>query len=106
MNWTDNAKYDDLRSVIDPGDVAGHKNAYINALQHWVLKDVLGTSRGKYVLDLGCGKGRFRDLFKQAEVCVGVDSCREMNPDVVTDVTDLSMFEDRIFDVVLSVILG
>ena len=53
----------DLRLVIDPADTKGHKNRYINVLQHITLKDALGDTSKLMALDVGCGIKRFRDLF-------------------------------------------
>ena len=89
----------DLQKVIDPADNVGHKNRYINVLQHIALKDVLGDTKGKNVLDAGCGIERFRDLFDRY---TGIDIDDNMDPNVMCSCDD-TPFEDATFDIVLSV---
>jgi ubiquinone/menaquinone biosynthesis C-methylase UbiE len=109
-DWAKYAQTKDLRAVIDPADERGFKNRYINLLHHKILADAMGNSlKGKRVLDLGCGIGRFTNFLQSggAEV-VGVDSCRDMlalyggSNKVCAPVTNLP-FEDESFDMVLSV---
>lgn len=107
-NWEDYAKHGDLRSVIDSGDTLGFKNNYINLMQHKILSDNMGDLNGKRVLDLGCGIGRFTKLLQDlgADV-IGIDSCNDMLKynigKTVCTSTDSLPFEDKYFDVVLSV---
>jgi ubiquinone/menaquinone biosynthesis C-methylase UbiE len=107
-NWDEYAKHGDLRSVIDCGDTLGFKNNYINFMQHKILSDNMGDLNGKRVLDLGCGIGRFTKLLQDlgADV-IGIDSCNDMlkhnSGKTVCAPTDNLPFEDKYFDVVLSV---
>ena len=58
-SWAEYAGYEGLRSVLDPADAAGHKNAGIDRLHRAALARAL--PRGPRVargLDLGCGTGR------------------------------------------------
>ena len=91
----------DLRLVIDPADTAGHKNKYINVLQHIALKDALGDMKGSRVLDVGCGIQRFRDLFTDS-IYTGLDLDPAMDPPVLASTNDIP-FVDGEFSVVLSV---
>lgn len=109
-DWKDYAKHGDLRSVIDSADNRGLKNKYINLLHHKILSDAIGNSlKGKRVLDLGCGIGRFTKFLQScgAEV-TGVDSCEEMlsfytgYKKICASVNKLP-FENESFDAVLSV---
>jgi len=96
----------DLQKVIDPADVAGHKNRYINVLQHIALKDAIGNTTSKLTLDVGCGIQRFKDLFLQPlgipQTYVGLDSDPQMNPHRVADCNDIPFARDT-FSIVLSV---
>ena len=109
-DWKDNAKYGDLRSVIDSADDRGLKNKYINLLHHKILSDAFGDSlKGKMVLDLGCGIGRFTEFlqFCGADI-TGVDFCEDMLSfytgckKICAPVNKLP-FKNESFDVVLSV---
>jgi ubiquinone/menaquinone biosynthesis C-methylase UbiE len=111
-DWKEYAKCGNLRAVIDPADVAGRKNRYINLAHHKILEENIGDLHGKRVLDLGCGNGRFWQFLHSKDVEVwSVDSCQEMldqhpSPATLkfcTPVTDLSMFSDGFFDAILSV---
>lgn len=115
MDWSTYAEKPDLRAVIDPADVAGHKNRYINLLHHKILREAFGEKfvaearfHGKSFLDLGCGIGRFNALLQGygAQV-IGVDSCQAMldrNPvkTVCAPLIDLP-FPNESFDFCLSV---
>lgn len=109
-DWKEYARVGDLRAVIDPFDLKGYKNHYINLLHHVILSDAMDKDlKGKKVLDLGCGIGRFTEFLKSrgAEV-VGLDSCQEMLDfntgckTVCSPVTSLP-FKDGEFDIILSV---
>jgi SAM-dependent methyltransferase len=90
----------DLRLVIDPADIKGHKNRYINVLQHIVLKDVLGDTSDLIAADIGCGTERFRDLFNGY---YGIDSNPKMQPAILAECNDLPKFMSGKIDIVLSV---
>lgn len=102
MNWDTMASYGDLRSVIDPADVVGHKNRYINMLQHVALSNLMMNVNGTHVLDVGCGIGRFHDLFVHAGSYTGIDTCEAMSPPIVASCDDIP-YDDETFDVILSV---
>jgi len=107
-DWEEYAKHGDLRSVIDSGDTFGFKNEYINLMQHKVLSDGIKNLSGKRVLDLGCGIGRFTKFLEDSGAIVtGVDSCEDMlkfnTGNTICASTDDLPFEDKSFDIVLSV---
>jgi SAM-dependent methyltransferase len=90
----------DLQKVIDPADVKGHKNRYINVLQHIALTDALGNTSELMALDVGCGIERFRGLFNGY---YGVDSDPQMHPAILAECNDLPSFMTGRIDIVLSV---
>ena len=47
-----------MGSAIDPADMSGHKNYYIDLLHKIALEEVLGLRGNEVVLDFGCGRGR------------------------------------------------
>ncbi len=108
-DWNEYAKHGDLRSVIDPADNLGYKNAYINLLQHKLLSTQMGSLKGKRVLDLGCGIGRFSGFLQsKGAIVTGVDSCQDMLKFNITCTTVCSPitklpFKDGSFDIILSV---
>lgn len=59
MDWGEQARKGILASVIDPADPKGHKNYYIDLLQKMALEEVLKLRGDEFVLDFGCGSGRF-----------------------------------------------
>lgn len=108
-DWADYARRDDLQAVIDPADRRGAKNRYIDLIHHKVLLGAFGNRlRGKSILDLGCGIGRFNLLIKESGgQVIGVDSCPGMlnknaAKTVCAPITDLP-FPDASFDFCLSV---
>lgn len=108
-NWNEYAEHGDLRSVIDPADTLGYKNKYINLLHHKILSKHMKDLKGKRVLDLGCGIGRFTEFLQsKGAIVTGVDSCSDMLKintrcqTVCAPATQLP-FEDGSFDVILSV---
>jgi SAM-dependent methyltransferase len=77
--WRDRAQYGDLRSVIDPADVNGNKNRYIDLLQKIALDRHFKIDRSDAVLDFGCGVGRFTEwLEERAGSVIAIDSVPEM----------------------------
>jgi SAM-dependent methyltransferase len=77
--WRERAGYRDLRSVIDPADVNGNKNRYIDLLQKLALGRSFAIGPRDTVLDFGCGIGRFTDwLEKRGGAIIGIDSDSEM----------------------------
>jgi SAM-dependent methyltransferase len=63
--WEKRAEKGKLPSVIDPGDLRGRKNYYIDLLQKMVIRRALGKGKNQIILDFGCGNGRFSDLLAQ-----------------------------------------
>lgn len=108
-NWEDYAKHGDLRSVIDSGDTLGFKNKYINLLHQTVLLNAIKDGlKGKHILDLGCGVGRFTQFLQSLGATVtGIDSCNEMlkynSGKTICAPVDNLPFDDNSFDAVLSV---
>jgi len=59
VDWSQRAREGVLASGIDPADRRGHKNCYIDLLQKTALEEVLELKGDEFVLDFGCGSGRF-----------------------------------------------
>lgn len=77
--WRERAGFGDLRSVIDPADASGSKNAYIDLVQKTALDRHFPIGRKDVVLDFGCGVGRFTDwLEARAAAVIGIDAVSEM----------------------------
>jgi len=72
--WESYASHEGLRSVLDPADTSGRKNAAIDLLQRTAIDRALGAGRFGSVLDFGCGTGRMvRHLAGRAQHVIGVD---------------------------------
>jgi SAM-dependent methyltransferase len=68
------AEHEGLRSVLDPADALGTKNAHIDALHKLAVEHALGRERDLRVVDFGCGTGRLcRHLASRTRSVVGVD---------------------------------
>lgn len=79
--WDKRAKKGKLPAVIDPGDLKGRKNLYIDILQKLAVQKALGKEKAKFIVDFGCGSGRFSDLLAQkCEFLVGVEITPSMLP--------------------------
>jgi SAM-dependent methyltransferase len=77
--WEKRAEKGSLPAVIDPGDLRGRKNFYIDQLQKTVIRRALGRAKSGFVLDFGCGSGRFSDLLaRNCDFLVGVEITPEM----------------------------
>lgn len=77
--WDDYAAREGLRSVLDPEDAAGVKNAGIDLLHRLALNRALGRRRFQHVVDFGCGTGRLGDhLARRADRVIGVDPTAAM----------------------------
>jgi ubiquinone/menaquinone biosynthesis C-methylase UbiE len=77
--WRERAAFRDLRSVIDPADVEGNKNLYIDILHKLALQRNWTLGRDDVVLDFGCGVGRFTEwLEKRSRKVIGLDSMPAM----------------------------
>jgi SAM-dependent methyltransferase len=78
-SWEKRAEKGKLPSVIDPGDLRGRKNFYIDLLQKMVIQKALGKKKKQTILDFGCGSGRFSDLLAQnCNFLVGTEITHEM----------------------------
>ena len=65
----------ELRDLMDPDDGDPHRIVLLNP----VLMDMLGSVRGKRILDAGCGEGYLsRKLARLGAEVTGVDFSREM----------------------------
>lgn len=58
MDWSQRAERGFLAAGIDPGDLRGCKNYYIDLLQKMALGEVMNFRGDEIVLDFGCGSGR------------------------------------------------
>jgi SAM-dependent methyltransferase len=77
--WEKRAQKGKLPAVIDPGDLKGTKNLYIDTLQKLAIQKELGEGKKEVIIDLGCGSGRFSDLLSQhCQFLVGVEITAEM----------------------------
>jgi ubiquinone/menaquinone biosynthesis C-methylase UbiE len=100
---------------LDPADVDGIKNAYIDALHKAALARALGKRHFQRALDFGCGTGRFlRFLAERSQYVVAVDRTVEMMniaratfpmpaEQFVVSREPVLPFADNSFDIVLSV---
>jgi ubiquinone/menaquinone biosynthesis C-methylase UbiE len=79
--WDKRAEKGKLPAVIDPGDLKGRKNLYIDILQKLAIQKALGREKARFIVDFGCGSGRFSALLAQrCEFLVGVEITRSMLP--------------------------
>src|SRR3989304_2756543 len=80
QSWSDHAKKGELRSVIDPNDLLGNKNTYIDILQKISIGSILDKNRiENVVVDFGCGSGRITMFLSHfANRVIGMDITREM----------------------------
>jgi SAM-dependent methyltransferase len=86
--WEKRAEKGRLPAVIDPADLKGRKNFYIDRLQKMVIRKALGKQKNRLILDFGCGSGRFSDLLADnCEFLVGVEITQEM--------LDMARYESR-----------
>jgi len=77
--WGKLAEKGKLPAVIDPRDLKGRKNLYIDILQKRAIQKALGKEKRKFILDFGCGSGRFSDLLvRRCEFMLGVEITKEM----------------------------
>jgi ubiquinone/menaquinone biosynthesis C-methylase UbiE len=63
--WEKRAEKGKLPAVIDPGDLKGRKNLYIDTLQKIAIQKALSQGEKEIIIDFGCGSGRFSDLLSQ-----------------------------------------
>jgi len=77
--WQQQSGLPGLRSVIDPNDVRGHKNAYLDALHKAALARHGRFRSAGRALDFGCGFGRIaRWLSSRVATVHAVDGHRGM----------------------------
>ncbi len=77
--WQKRAAKGKLPAVIDPGDLKGRKNLYIDTLQKMAVQKALGKEKRKFILDFGCGSGRFSDLLaERCEFLMGMEITHQM----------------------------
>jgi ubiquinone/menaquinone biosynthesis C-methylase UbiE len=105
-----------LRSVLHPSS-RGLLNLYTNFIQKQALIKTFRSLRGKTVLDVGCGIGRWTTMLaKSGSITIGIDLSKQMLKNaqhrsirekthaqfVLASATQLP-FADQIFDSILSV---
>jgi SAM-dependent methyltransferase len=79
--WDKRTEKGKLPAVIDPGDLKGRKNLYIDTLQKLAVQKALGKGTVEFIVDFGCGTGRFSDLLVQkCKFLVGVEITPSMLP--------------------------
>lgn len=77
--WEKRAEKGKLPAVIDPGDLKGRKNLYIDTLQKMAIQKALGQGKKEIIIDFGCGNGRFSDLLSEhCEFLVGFEITPQM----------------------------
>ena len=77
--WEKRAKKGKLPAVIDPGDLKGRKNLYIDTLQKIAIQKALSEGKKGIIIDFGCGSGRFSDLLSQyCQFLVGLEITPQM----------------------------
>lgn len=73
-NRSELAQDDLLRSVLDPSDIRGLKNAYIDLCFKYYLELFLNPAKQDRVLEIGCGYGRLTEyIAPYVSSIVGVD---------------------------------
>lgn len=73
-SWEEAAKLGGLKSVIDPNDINGFKNRYIDCIHKTVINSAVAFNKDMVVLDFGCGIGRMTKHFsKFVNKIIGVD---------------------------------
>lgn len=79
VDWGKRARKGFLASGIDPGDLRGHKNYYIDLLHKTALEEVLELKGDEFVLDFGCGSGRIAYwIAPKVKKVVGLEITPEM----------------------------
>jgi SAM-dependent methyltransferase len=77
--WEKRAEKGKLPAVIDPGDLKGNKNLYIDTLQKMAIQKALEPGKKKIIIDFGCGSGRFSDLLSEhCNFLVGLEITPQM----------------------------
>jgi SAM-dependent methyltransferase len=79
VNWGKRAESGFLAAGIDPGDVRGHKNRYIDLVQKLALEKAMDLTGNEVVLDFGCGTGRISHwIAPRVKKVVGLEITPEM----------------------------
>lgn len=74
ISWSDRLQFGALRYALDPLDVDGRKNRYIDSVHRVGLRRGFGEKRFHRALDFGCGCGRLLDeLTARTDEVYGVD---------------------------------
>jgi SAM-dependent methyltransferase len=77
--WGKRAEKGKLPAVIDPGDLKGEKNLYIDTLQKIAIQKALSQEKKEIIIDFGCGSGRFSDLLSPyCQFLVGLEIIPQM----------------------------
>ena len=77
--WEKRAEKGKLPAVIDPGDLKGRKNLYIDTLQKIAIQKALGQGEKEIIVDFGCGSGRFSDILSHyCKFLVGLEITPQM----------------------------
>jgi len=77
--WERRAEKGKLPAVIDPGDLKGRKNLYIDTLQKMAIQKALGRTKKQVTIDFGCGSGRFSELLsRHCMFLVGIEITSDM----------------------------
>ena len=77
--WEKRAEKGKLPAVIDPWDLKGRKNLYINTLQKLAIQKTLGQGKKEIIVDFGCGSGRFSNLLSHyCKFLVGLEITPQM----------------------------
>ncbi len=77
--WERRAVKGKLPAVIDPGDLKGRKNLYIDTLQKLAVQKALGKEKAGFAIDFGCGSGRFTELLvARCEFLLGLEITQPM----------------------------
>jgi len=77
--WEKRAEKGKLPAVIDPGDLKGRKNFYIDTLQKIAIQKTLGKGKKEIIVDFGCGSGRFTDILsRRCKFVVGLEITTKM----------------------------
>lgn len=82
----DNDQAASLRKVLDPADVKGVKNSYIDAYLKYYLQEYIDPKSEDVVLEIGCGIGRMTEYLSQlVRTIYGVDIVDKFIEDCLAD---------------------
>lgn len=97
-SWEEAAKLGGLRSVIDPNDIGGNKNRYIDCIHKAAINSAVAFNKDMVVLDFGCGIGRITKYYsKFVNKIIGVDITKGML-NVAREVNSASNIEYHLID--------